>query len=365
MPKLNPDFLQTRKITDLLAQLSRKTPNHVRKAKGDSANIKADLLALQYAQGQNYVGSGPTGVLAAKKSSKVSMFLPAGSTTTLPAGGQVTSSGPIAVSAGTTAIVPAGGQVVGDNMVVQTPTVVQPAGPVAMPGAEPTTIAGVKATVAPTAVAVDGAKKKLNPAFLVSRSNKDLAAQIIRKQGLKTKTVAGTKDALTARLLAKEYDADQDYIGLGQAGGKGKAKIQKFVGSTTAPIVAPAAAAPAPAPAPIIVPTGGSMTSTDIPVDLPDGGVVSFPSGGVIGTDTDASATTDVSSGATVTVSAPSVVTQPSAAAPTSSSSSSSSSSSGGSPPAQQRTEAEIIAAIRACLQAPTAGGGGGGGGGV
>jgi len=355
MPKLNPDFLETRKITDLLAQLSKKNPNHGRKAKGDSANIKADLLALQYAQGQNYVGSGPTGVLAAKKSAKVSMFLPAGSTTTLPAGGQVTSTGPIAVSAGTTAIVAAGGQVVGDNMVVHTPTVVQPAGPVAMPGAKPANLAGVPVTTGPVAVA--GGKKKLNPAFLVSRSNKDLVAQIIRKQGLKTKTVAGNKDALTARLLAKEYDADQDYIGLGQAGGKGKANIQKFVGSTTAPIVAPAAAAAA-APAPIIVPTGGSMTSTVIPVDLPDGGVVSFPSGGVIGSDTSVSTTTDVSSGATVTVSAPAVVTQPSGAAPTSSSSSSSGA------PAQQRTEAEIIAAIRACLQAPSAGGGGGGGGG-
>lgn len=77
-------------------------------------------------------------------------------------------------------------------MVVQTPTVVQPAGAVAMPGAEPTTIAGVKATVAPTAVAVAGAKE-LNPAFLVSRSNKDLAAQIIRKQGLKTKPLPELK----------------------------------------------------------------------------------------------------------------------------------------------------------------------------
>jgi hypothetical protein len=361
MPKLNPEFLETRKITDLLAQLSKKNPNHGRKAKGDSANIKADLLALQYAQGQNYVGSGPTGVLASKKSAKVSMFLPAGSTTTLPAGGQVTSSGPIAVSAGTTAIVSAGGQVVGDNMVVQTPTVVQPAGPVIMPTAQPTTIAGVQAAAGPTAVAVTGGKKKLNPAFLDSRSNKDLAAQIIRKQGLKTKTVTGNKDALKARLLAKQYDADQDYIGLKQAGGKGKTIIQKFVGSTTAPIVTVPATATASTPAPILVPTGGSMTSADIPVDLPDGGVVSFPSGGAIGTDTGVPTTTDVSSGTTVTVSAPSVVTQPSGSVP---SSSSSSSSGGISTPPQQKTEAEIIAAIRACLEAPTSGGGGGGGGG-
>lgn len=349
MPKLNPEFLQTRKITDLLTQLSKKKPNHGRKAKGDSANIKADLLALQYAQGQNYVGSGPTGVLAAKKSSKVSMFLPAGSATTLPTGGQVSSSGPITVSAGTTAIVPAGGQVVGNNMVVQTPTIVQPAGQVVMPDAKIMTIEGVQATAGPTAVVVTSGKKKLNPAFLSSRNNKDLAAQIIRKQGLKTKTVAGTKDVLTARLLSKEYEADQDYIGLGQSGGKGKTKIQKFVASSTAPIVAPAVAAATQAPAPIIVPTGGSMTS-DIPVDLPEGGVVSFPSGGVIGSDTGASTTTDVSSGATVSVSAPAVVTQPST-----------SSSSDGQLPAQ-RSEAEIIAAIRACLQAPTSSGGGGGG---
>ena len=343
MPKLNPEFLETRKITDLLAQLSKKKPNHGRKTKGDAANIKADLLALQYAQGQNYVGSGPTGVLAAaaKKSAKVSMFLPAGSTTILPAGGQVTTTGPIAVSAGSTAVVAPGGQVVGDNMVVHTPTVVQPAGPVTMPGAKPAVISGVPVTTGPTAAAVAGGKKKLNNAFLTSRLVTDLKAQLKRKG----KPSSGNKKDLVDRLLGLDYQQDQNYVGDGKK--PFPTGVQIFIGSAGAPIVAPASDAT------IVVPTGGTMTSTDIPVDLPDGGVVSFPDSGVVVGQPGASTTTDVSAGTTVTVSTPAVVTQPSGAVP------SSSSSSGAPPPPPAHTEAEIIAAIRACLQAPAAGGGG------
>jgi len=356
MPKLNPEFLATRTVDDIVAQLKNRGKTSFKKSSGRPALVKA-IQAQQYAPGQTYVGLGQAGINKTKraKAATVTMFLEAGSSTTLPAGGQVTSTGPIAVSAGSTVVVAPGGQVVGDNMVVHTPTVVQPAGPVDIPGGQPSVISGVPVTTGPTAAAVAGGKKKLNNAFLTSRLVTDLKAQLKRKG----KTSSGNKKDLIDRLLGLDYQQDQNYVGDGKK--PFPTGVQIFIGSAGAPIVAPAAAAAAAAPpAPIIVPTGGTMTSVDIPADLPAGGVVSFPSGGVIGTDADASTTTDVSAGTTVTVTEPAVVTQPAVVTTTTSSSS----SSGGQvpPPGQERSEAEIIAAIRACLQSPTAGGGGGGG---